>query len=202
MLRPPLLGEVGVVRSSIGMEMVVLPAGRFEMGSANGDKDERLHGVKLSEPFAMSVTPVTNAQYEQFDPSRRVLRGKMGFSLADDEACVFVSHEDAKRFCRWLSEREGKPYRLPTEAEWEYACRAGGHTRYAYGDQLPEDFGVEQDDDHRLHPCSLAVAQYAPNAFGLYDMHGLVEEWVGDWYAPYPEGEATDPMALQRAISA
>lgn len=186
-----------MVHNSIGIEMAVLPAGSFVMGSAHGEGDERAHLVHISQPFAMAVTPITNAQYERFDPSHRALRGKMGFSQEDDEACVFVSHGEAQAFCQWLSQQEGKPYRLPTEAEWEYACRAGTDTAYAWGDTLPEGFGLEQDDDHRLHPCSLVVGQGQANGFGLQDMHGLVEEWVADWYAPYPEGEAIDPTGSE-----
>ena len=85
-----------------------------------GDPDEHpVHRVNISRPFYMGVCEVTNAQYEQFDPSHRKLRGKNGFSKADDEAVIFVSWRQARDFCKWLSKKEGEPYRLPTEAEWE-----------------------------------------------------------------------------------
>ena len=130
-------------------QTVEIPAGSFEMGSPapvqirderdQFDLDESpVHTVTLSQAFRMGVTEVTNAQYEQYDPSHRALRGKQGFSVGDDEAVVFVSWEDAMGYCRWLSGQTGQIWRLPTEAEWEYACRAGTTTVYSYGDTLPE----------------------------------------------------------------
>jgi len=112
--------------NSLGMEFVQIAPGSFAMGQAEGgDWDEvPVHDVTISNAFYMSVTEVTNSQFEAFDPGHQELRGKQGFSRGDDEAVVFVSWEEAAAFCAWLSEKEGKPYRLPTEAEWEYACRA------------------------------------------------------------------------------
>ncbi|MHC4062184.1 MAG: formylglycine-generating enzyme family protein [Planctomycetota bacterium] len=107
----------------------------------NGDFDEEpAHKVKITRPFYMGAFEVTNKQYEMFDPSHRGLRGKNGFSWADDEAVIFVSWNDARAFCEWLSKKEGRTYRLPTEAEWEYACRAGTTTHFWTGDSLPEAF--------------------------------------------------------------
>jgi len=118
--------EDASLTNSLGMTLVRIAPGSFQMGSTNGDYDEMpVHEVTLSRPFYMSATPVTNAQYEAFDPAHRALRGKRGLSKEDDEAVIFVSWLEAADFCDWLSEKEGKPYRLPTEAEWEYACRAG-----------------------------------------------------------------------------
>ena len=116
---------------------VEIPAGSFYMGGSGiGENyDEApMHRVTISRPFRMGITEVTNAQYEQFRPEHKALRGKRGFSSGDDEAVVFVSYDDAVAFCRWLSEREGKTYRLPTEAEWEYACRAGTLYNFYMGD--------------------------------------------------------------------
>lgn len=118
-----------------------IPAGWFYMGSGGpgADYDETpIHKVVISRPFRMSVTEITNAQYEAFDPSHRALRGKQGFSSGDNEAVIFVDWHQADAFCRWLSEKEGRTYRLPTEAEWEYACRAGSCMHYSFGDRLPK----------------------------------------------------------------
>ncbi|MBM4089244.1 MAG: glycoside hydrolase [Planctomycetes bacterium] len=189
------------VSNSLGMTMVRLEPGSFEMGSAGGDWDERpVQEVTISRPFFMSTTEVTNAQYEQFEPAHSQLRGKLGFSKEDDEAVVFVSWEQAVAFCTWLSEREGKPYRLPTEAEWEYACRAGTTTPFHTGDALPDPFhknvgvswypGKETGQD----VVPLHVGTTPVNSWGLHDMHGNVEEWCWDWYGPYTADAQTDPV--------
>jgi len=176
----------------------------------NGDFDEQpVHEVQITRPFYMGAYEVTNAQYEQFDPEHRKLRGKLDFSKEDDEAVVFVNWYDAMRFCEWLSEKEGLPYRLPTEAEWEYVCRAGTTTHFHTGDILPEVFhkngsGVALSrqswfpdpargtEDEEVVP--LTVGQTPPNAWGLYDMHGNVEEWCCDWYGPYEADKQVDPV--------
>jgi len=205
----PAAAEQGPVMNSIGMKLAKVPAGAFMMGQAEGGNwDERpVHRVRISRPFHMSVTEVTNAQYERFDPSHRTLRGKLGFSKADDEAVVFVSWHEAVAFCRWLSKKEGKPYRLPTEAEWEYACRAGTSTAYSTGETLPEAY--QKNAGMSWYPSGrsregevvpLTCGKTPPNAWGLCDMHGNVEEWCLDWYGPYPStgsgraSEQTDPV--------
>jgi hypothetical protein len=174
------------------------------MGQENGgDFDERpVHRVTIAKPFYMGATEVTNAQYEQFDPAHRQLRGKLGFSKEDDEAVIFVSWHEATRFCEWLSNKEGKPYRLPTEAEWEYACRAGTTTAYYTGETLPKEFqknvkvswfpDVSRKGESEVVP--LTVGKTPPNPWGLYDMHGNVEEWCSDWYGPYETTEQSDPV--------
>jgi len=164
----------------------------------NGDYDEKpVHRVTISKPLYMGVFEVTNAQYEKFDPSHRALRGKRGFSKEDDEAVVFVSWYEAKAFCEWLSQKEGLPYRLPTEAEWEYACRAGTTTLYWTGNELAAAFEkntrrTQFSEAKDIVP--LFVGRTPPNPWGLYDMHGNVEEWCYDWYGPYKAGEQTDPV--------
>jgi formylglycine-generating enzyme required for sulfatase activity len=164
----------------------------------SGDFDEKpAHRVNISQPFYMAAREVTNAQYEQFDPSHRKLRGKNGFSKEDDEAVVFVSWYEAKAFCDWLSKKENLPYCLPTEAEWEYACRVGTTTCFRTGNALPKEFHKNArrttfEDPNDIVP--LTVGQTPPNPWGLYDMHGNVEEWCHDWYGPYEEAEQTDPV--------
>jgi formylglycine-generating enzyme required for sulfatase activity len=197
--------------NSIGMKLMRIDGGTFEMGQlktplpseilpmfrgrgkvdclTEGDYDEKpVHAVKITKPFYMGVFEVTNFQYELFDPEHKRLRGKdNGLSSEDDEAAINVNWYDAQAFCRWLSHKEGLPYRLPTEAEWEYACRAGTTSNYYAGDTLPEQFSKQAR-------ASLQVGQTPPNGRGLYDMHGNVEEWCQDWYGPYPLKPQTDPV--------
>ena len=177
-------------------EMVEIPAGYFWMGSAGWgyDFDEApVHKIVISDPFRMSVAEITNAQYEAFCPGHKNLRGTLGFSTEDDDAVINVSYHDAQAYCKWLSERTGKTYRLPTEAEWEYACRAGTYTLYNLGNGIPKEMRKNQVNDMVMTPVSLQTKRSRPNAFGLYDMHGNVEEWCLDWYGPYPDMELQNP---------
>jgi len=217
--------------NSIGMKFVRIEPGTFDMGygyddqlpqelldakehggrniglslfGKRGDYDEHpTHKVTITEPFYMEVYEVTNRQYEKFDPLHMHLRGKRGFSIDNDEAVVFVSWHKAKAFCDWLSRKEGLPYRLPTESEWEYACRAGTNTQFYTGNALPEQF--LKNPDNSWYPCPersrgreevvlLHVGRTEPNPWGLYDMHGNIEEWCQDWYGPYESGTQIDPI--------
>ena len=198
LLTTAFLGVSAQETNSIGMRLVAIPAGEFHMGShgQGEDFDEApIHPVIITQPFLMGATEVTNAQYEAFDPTHKALRGKYGISKDDDEAVVFVSYHDAEAFCLWLSEKEGKTYRLPTEAEWEYACRAGTYWNFWMGDGLQGVYHKRQENvwgtDSTL---SLRVATTDPNPFGLYDMHGNVEEWCSDWYGPYEACKQCDPV--------
>jgi len=190
--------EVTAVINSVGMKMVRIEPGWFLMGSEQGDWDEQpVHTVTISRPFRMAATEVTNKQYEMFDPAHRKLRGKHGFSMDDDEAVVFVSWQEAVRYCEWLSDREGRLYRLPTEAEWEYACRAGTSTAYSTGEVLADGYlkGSPTPPKNSIGDApSLSVGQTPPNAWGLHDMHGNVEEWCADWYGPYQPSDCVDPI--------
>jgi len=164
----------------------------------NGDFDEKpQHKVNISRAFYMGAYEVTNEQYEKFDPSHRKRRGENGFSKADDEAAIFVSWHDAVNFCKWLTDKESLPYRLPSEAEWEYACRARTTTTFHTGRSLPESFHKNArrtsfTEESDIVP--LTIGQTLPNPWGLYDMHGNVEEWCYDWYGPYVRHEQTDPV--------
>jgi len=189
--------------NSLDMKLVRIAPGSFNMGSpSGGDFDERpVHKVTLTRSFYLGTTEVTNTQYEQFDPAHRKLRGKLGFSKEDNEAVVFVCWADAGRFCEWLSAKEGQPYRLPTEAEWEYACRAGTSTPFHTGDTLPEAFhkhvGVSWFPDPARGArgeVRLTVGATPANPWGLHDMHGNVEQWCADWYGPYAPGDQIDPV--------
>lgn len=182
-------------QNSLGMDLIKIERGSFMMGQEDGDFDERpRHRVKLDYSFHMASTVVTNAHYEKFDPTHFNLRGKRGFSREDEEAAVFVSWHDAMKFCRWLSEKEGRPYRLPTEAEWEYACRAGTSTPFHTGNSLEESYYRNQNRNWEPQPVPLEVATTPPNDWGLYDMHGTVEEWCYDWYGRYQSGERINPV--------
>ena len=152
--------------NSIGIELATIPAGSFVMGNPEGDWDERTtNEVVLSKPFKLSMDEVSLEQFQRFRPWHRCsLKGK----------ATGVSWYDAVAFCEWLTRREGKPYRLPTEAEWEYACRASTRTPFWSGDQPPPDT--------------------APNPWNLRGLHDAVMEWCADWHAPYPPDRRTDPV--------
>ncbi|MBN2355473.1 SUMF1/EgtB/PvdO family nonheme iron enzyme [candidate division KSB1 bacterium] len=154
--------------NSVGMKMIYIKAGSFNMGDSAGQWDEQpVHRVTISNSFFISAAEMTIEQYRLFRP------GYQGF-----EACApyasGVSWHDAVAFCQWLSEKEGRPYRLPTEAEWEYACRAGAATSFSSGDEPP---GPETD-----------------NIWGIRNMHTGVLEWCLDWYGPYEYADQTDPV--------
>ena len=225
-LAGPLIGAPEPYTNSIGLRLVPIAAGEFTMGQdarltsfrspwsvekdRGADWDEApAHRVRIARAFFIGATEITNAQYERFDPAHRSKRTKA--SANDDDAVVQVSWHDAVRFCAWLSAQEGRTYRLPTEAEWEYACRAGTMTFFSYGDELPT--GYQTLVPAHIHAfqvyfrdvsappayyrvqdtVSARVGQRPPNAWGLFDVHGNVEEWCHDWYAPYSSGEQRDP---------
>ena len=188
--------------NELGIQFVRINPGDFMMGSDSlGDFDERpVHLVRISEPFLISTTEITNAQYEAHDPEHRKLRGIYGNSTGDDEAVVMVSWQDAMSFCNWLSEKDGRHYRLPTEAEWEYACRAGSETAFQRGDSLESLDSKEQKEFWGFPAVDLTVAGSTPNPWGLYDMHGNVEEWCSDWYGPYPNASQGNPVGTDSGL--
>lgn len=185
------------------IKMADIPAGFFYMGG-NGEgsnyDEAPIHKVTLTKPFKMSVTEITNAQYEAYDQAHKAYRGKNGISVHDNEAVVYVSYNDAMNYCKWLSEKEGKTYRLPTEAEWEYACRAGSYLTFSMDDGLPGIFHKNQQIVRDMKPVSLAVGETPANKFGLHDMHGNVEEWCLDWYGPYVADDQTDPVGMKHGL--
>jgi formylglycine-generating enzyme required for sulfatase activity len=178
--------------NSIGMEFVPIPAGEFVMGSPDSDGEARetekpQHKVIISRPFYLGKYVATQAQWEAVmgnNPSR--FKGR-------SNPVEMVSWDDVQEFIRKLNEKEGTDkYRLPTEAEWEYAARAGTTSVYSFGDDFEdlERYGWYDDESGSTHP----VGQKEPNGWGLYDMHGNVNEWVLDWYGRYPGSPATDPQ--------
>jgi formylglycine-generating enzyme required for sulfatase activity len=183
--------------NALGMEFRLIPAGTFRMGSPRSEpapegNDGPQHEVTLTRPFYLGVYPVTQREYEavmEHNPSSFTPeRGGGTLDPVED-----VSWEDCQAFCQRLSAREpGRKYRLPTEAEWEYACRAGAATPWCFGDdvgQLGEYAWFFLNADYRTHE----VGTRRPNAWGLFDMHGNVCEWCADWYGDYSNGNQTDP---------
>ncbi|MEP6664107.1 MAG: formylglycine-generating enzyme family protein, partial [Verrucomicrobiota bacterium] len=191
-----LLGHLTVAQSaektahtnSLGMSLLRIPAGSFLMGNEaptpglggpghlpNGDWDERpVHKVTISKDFLMSETEVTDEQFRQFRPEFKTLEKIAPYAGG-------MSWDDAVAFCQWLSQKEGKNYRLPTEAEWEYACRAGTTTHFASGDNAPK-------------------AEWA-NQWGLRNMHTGALEWCLDWHGLYSWEEKIDPVGPETGIA-
>ena len=186
-------GEAKAV--NVGAQTVVLhwcPAGSFTMGSPIGEDgrfdDETQHRVTLTKGFWMGETEVTQGLWKE------VMGGgnPSGFKSGDDYPVERVSWGDCQEFLRKLNARSpqaGYEWRLPTEAQWEYACRAGATGAFGGTGRL-DDMGWYSDNSGRqTHP----VGKKTANAWGLYDMHGNVWEWCADWYGSYLTGTVTDP---------
>jgi formylglycine-generating enzyme len=228
------------IRTSIGLELRLIPPGTFQMGSSDGPENERpVHEVRITYPYYMGVTEVTQEQFAAFvgETGYVTTAEKMGGAkvwrdgtwIMMPEAnfnnvfpgprrpVVSVSFHDAADFCVWLTNKEhaagtlspSAEIRLPTEAEWEYAARAGtdslwsGATRFEdlcqYAN-VPDQFASRAGLRRKFIPCNdgigletAEVAHYRPNAFGLYDMTGNVWEWTLDRMGPYPSEKTTDP---------
>ena len=177
--------EVIDLRKDVKLEMVLVPAGKFMMGSPASEKgqrkDETQHEVTLTKPFYISKYEVTQEQWESV----------MGKNPSEEKGkklpVTNVSWNDCQEFIKKLNASTKGGYRLPTEAEWEYACRAGTSTAYSFGDSLTKsDANIDGFG-------SKAVGSYKANAFGLYDTHGNVDEWCEDWHDDYPAGAVIDP---------
>jgi formylglycine-generating enzyme required for sulfatase activity len=227
------------VVNSLGMKLMHIPAGRFTMGAPAGQPQrtefEEEHEVRITRAFYMGAHEVTVGQFRAFvkatgyktaaeksdkgcfgynqkadrmEPGRYSWKDP-GWDQTDDHPAVNLSWHDAKAFCAWLSKKEGRTYRLPTEAEWEYACRAGTTTRYWSGDdaetlvkagnvvdasarkKFPQWQAIQGDDGWTF---TAPVGTFKPNAWGLYDMHGNALEWCEDWFWYYDARAAKDPQ--------
>jgi formylglycine-generating enzyme required for sulfatase activity len=143
----------------------------------------------------MGRTEVTQGQWRGV-MGTEPWKGESYVQEGEQNAASSISWDDATEFCRRLSQREGRTYRLPTEAEWEYACRAGTMTRFHFGDdesRLGEYAWFDGNADSIGEDYAHRVGQKKPNPFGLYDMHGNVYEWCGDWFGPYASDPLRDP---------
>jgi len=203
----------GKANKKASFEMVLIPGGKFTMGTPDGEAGRKpyegpTHEVEI-KPFYLASTEVAldlfliyydetataarGAEADKKSAEREKIDGiscptvvygdmTMGWGV-EGRPAMGVSWRNAVNFCKWLSKKTGKTYRLPTEAEWEYACRAGTKTAYSFGDdpaKLGDYAWHKENADEKTHPA----AKKQPNAFGLYDMHGNVKEWVHDFYSP------------------
>jgi formylglycine-generating enzyme required for sulfatase activity/serine/threonine protein kinase len=213
--------------NSVGMKMVLIPPGEFMMGSTDEQVDKIVkvaentqgkplvatiqnterpqHRVVITRPFLLGATEVTVGQFKKFsatgfqteaekeDKPNTYLK-----AVLDDSPATYISWNDAVAYCKWLSEQEQATYRLPSEAEWEYACRAGTATQYSFGDDITllGQYGwYDKNSGGISHPVGTRLC----NAFGLFDMHGNVAEWCGDiygekWYEKSPQNDPSGPM--------
>jgi formylglycine-generating enzyme required for sulfatase activity len=206
-----------VLTNSVGMQLALIPAGKFVMGSppseAEREPEEVPHEVAITRPFYLGLHAVTQAQFQKVigkNPSFFSARNGGG----PDHPVEQVGWTDAVKFCERLSslpeERQaGRTYRLPTEAEWEYACRAGTTTAFHVGDSLSST----QANFNGKYPYGGApagpflrrtakVGSYPPNAWGLHDMHGNVGQWCADWYDPdcYKHSPRDDPKGPAQGV--
>lgn len=222
--------------NSLGMSLKLILPGTFVMGPEPQEPrrlDEVARRVTLTEPFYIGSTEVTVRQFsafmEDYDPKNELnLKGGFttvgsgenrwfpeahwkdpGFEQADDHPVVFVSYQTAQAFCKWLSEKEGRNYRLPTEAEWEYAASGLREATYSWGNEpnsvagkanfadksfvetYPNRVGHNEISDGFVHTAP--VGSFQPNRYGLFDMHGNVLEWVSDWWGAPSPGSSINP---------
>jgi formylglycine-generating enzyme required for sulfatase activity len=246
----PAAGQEGATKTdTLGMTLVRIRKGEFTMGSEELPSEKPIHKVRITKDFTLAAKPVTVGQFKAFvkdtgyqteaekngkgatgfDAVSRWFAEKAeynwknpGFEQADDHPVVCVSWNDAEALCQWMSKKEGKKYRLPTEAEFEYACRAGTTTRFSSGEEDASLKGVANLADESLltkmdrkivatnaapagnksagiagfddgYPFTSPVGKLKANPWGLYDMHGNVWTWCADWSSRYTAGAQDDP---------
>ncbi|MGW8392033.1 SUMF1/EgtB/PvdO family nonheme iron enzyme [Pseudoduganella sp. HUAS MS19] len=228
----PVADAEGVLRdrfadgSGVGPDLVLIPTGRFQMGSSEHehkiavkagaqktwlDKELPAHWVGIEQSFALGRYPVTVGEWRAFvkatgwQSRMDVDWEQPGFAQDERHPVVCVSWHDAQLYLQWLSEKTGQQYRLPSEAEWEYACRAGSHTAFSFGDQItPEHanydghFTYNDGPKGSSHGGTTRVGSYQPNPWGLFDMHGNVWEWTQDTVHDNYLGAPTDGSAWEQ----
>ena len=193
----PALGQqLKAITNSIGMKLVLIHPGSFTMGSPDDEvgrvRNETSHEVTLSKSYYLGANEVTQGDYE------KVMGANPSNFKGSKNPVETVNWDDAVSFCKKLSEMPeekaaGRSYRLPTEAEWEYACRAGSTTSYSFG-ETAESLGEYAWYDQNAGNKTRLVGEKKPNRWGLYDMHGNVWEWCQDWYADHPPDALTHPQ--------
>lgn len=190
--------------NSLGMKFVWIPPSSFIMGSpkeeGQREKDEAPHKVTLTKGFYMGVYTVTQDEWKEVmgnNPS--LFEGEKNLPVEG------VSWDDCQELIEKLRKRDNKPYRLPTEAEWEYACRAGTTTPFHFGETISTDqanyngiytYGTGKKGENRQK--TMPVGSFRPNDFGLYDMHGNLWQWCQDWYGDYPQKNVGDPQGPKK----
>jgi eukaryotic-like serine/threonine-protein kinase len=206
-----------------GLKLKLIPPGAIRMGSAANYWEMPVHLVKISKPFYLGETHVTRGQFRRFVEDAHYKteaesdgKGgygygantgynwlKTGLQQTDDHPVVIVTWNDAVAFCKWLSKKDGKDYRLPTEAQWEFACRAGSELSYSFGDgdrELGDYAWYDKNSGKTSHP----VGEKKANGFGLYDMHGGAWQWCADRYRQdysHGNGPADDPEDLSGRLA-
>ena len=198
---------MGEKAGELGIEMVAIPGGTFEMGSPENEpkrhKNESPQHTVTVQPFFMGKYPITQAQWRfvaKLSQINRKLKAEPSRFKGDNRPVEYVSWYDAVEFCDRLSKYTGRTYTLPTEAEWEYACRAGTTTPFYFGKTISSQlanyrasitYANEPKGEYRKQITS--VGQFPPNAFGLYDMHGNLWEWcLDDWHSNYKGAPKND----------
>ena len=174
------------------LAFLYVPPGHFQMGSSADEADrfpdETAHSVTITRGFYLTETEVTQAQWYA------IMGTEPSYLSGANRPVEHISYEAAMVFCRKLSQATGRACRLPTEAEWEYACRAGSTTAFSFGDD-PADLAEHAwFQDNALPTKTHDVGLKKPNAWGFYDMHGNVREWCSDVYGPYADQPARDPV--------
>jgi sulfatase modifying factor 1 len=187
--------EVIDLGKGIKLEMVFIPAGKFKMGSPVTEKgrqqNEAQHEVTITKSFMIGKYEVTQEQWEA------LMGNNPSANVGPKLPVTNVSWVECQEFIKVLNSKTKGGFRLPTESEWEYACRAGTNTATAFGETITsKDANYDQSNIDKPVP----VGSYKPNAFGLYDMHGNVWEWCSDWFANYPEGPLTDPVGAKEGV--